>query len=113
MKGKLLADEKAYAKLAKTIPKADPRDSVDNSWIRAGTWSLIDEQARLRQNGELGNGIARRMSRKIKASLKEDRVERARKVGEAVSVHLAKGEVKKAWKCVQGWYRKLSGQQQK
>ena len=53
------------------------------------------------------------MSRKIKASLKEDRVERARKVGEAVSVHLAKGEVKKAWKCVQGWYRKLLGQQQK
>jgi len=111
--GKLSADEKAYAKLAKLIPKADPWDCVDNNWIRAGTWSLIDERARLQQNGELGNGIARRMSRKIKASLKEDRVERAQKVGEAVSVHLAKGEVKKAWKCVQGWYRKLTGQQQK
>ena len=91
MKGKLSADEKAYAKLAKTIPKADPRDCVDNSWIRAGTWSLIDERARLRRNGELGNGMARRMGRKIKASLKEDRVERARKVGETVSGHLAKG----------------------
>ena len=48
---------------------------------------------------------------KIKASLKEDQVEQARKVGEAVSVHLAEGNVKKAWKYLQGWYRKLLGQQ--
>ena len=47
------------------------------------------------------------------ASLKEDQVERLRKVGKAVSMHLAKGDVKKAWKCVQGWYHKSSGQQQK
>ena len=57
--------------------------------------------------------MAQTIGRKIKASLKEDRVERAWKVGEAVSGHLAKGDVKKAWKCVQGWYRKLLGQQQK
>ena len=36
-------------------------------------------------------------------------MERAQKVGKAVSVHLAK----KVWKCVQGWYWKLPGQQQK
>ena len=53
------------------------------------------------------------IGRKIKASLKEDGVEQARKVGEAVSGHLVKGDVKKAWNCVQGWYRKSSGQQQK
>ena len=47
MTGKLSADEKAYAKLTKLIPKADPRDLVSNNWIRAGTWLLIDEQARL------------------------------------------------------------------
>ena len=45
--------------------------------------------------------MARTIGKKIMASLKEDRVERARKVGGAVSVHLAKGDVKKAWKCVQ------------
>ena len=28
-------------------------------------------------------------------------------------MHLAEGDVKKVWECVQGWYRKLSGQQQK
>ena len=101
---KLLVDEKVYVKLVKAITKADARDLIANNWIRAGTWSLIDEQARLRQNGELGNAMARTIGRKIKASLKEDQVERAQK---------CKGGREKAWKCVQGWYRKLSGQQQK
>ena len=40
-------------------------------------------------------------------------MEPARKGGEAASGHLAKGDVKKAWKCVQGWYRKSLRQQQK
>ena len=113
MTGKLSEDEKAYVKLAKSIQKANPRDCVANDWIRVETWLLIDERKWLRRNGELANWIAEKMRRKIKASLKEDRVERAHKTGEVVSGHLAKGEVKKAWECVQGWYRKSLGQQQK
>ena len=112
MTGKLLTDTKAYDELTKSTPKANPRDPTVNNWIWTGTWSLIDERARLRQIGKLGNGVAQRMGRKIKAFLKEDWVEQAQKVGKAVSVHLAKGDMKKAWKCVQGWYRKSSEQQQ-
>ena len=57
---------------------------------------------RVCNKSELGNGIARRIKRKIAAFLREDRVERARKAGGTVSGHLAKGDTKKAWKCVQG-----------
>ena len=89
------ADKKAYAKLAKLIPKADSRDLVSNDWIRVGTWSLIDERARLQQNGKLGNEMTQKIRRKIQASLKEDLVEQAQKVGKAVLGHLAKGDVKK------------------
>ena len=61
--GKLSADEKACDELAKYIPKANPRDPTVNDWIQAETWSLMYEQARLRQNGKLGNGMARGRSR--------------------------------------------------
>ena len=79
----------------KSIPKAHQRDPTVNGWIRTGTWSLINERAWLRPNGKLDNGAARSLERKIKSSSKEDRIERARKVGETVSVHLAKEDVKK------------------
>ena len=90
--GKLLADEKAYDELAKSISKADPRDPKVSDWIRAGTWSLIYERTRLRRNGKLGNGMARRIGRKITASLKEDWVERMGKLARQCQCTLQRGK---------------------
>ena len=55
--------------------------------------------------------MLRQAGRKIKASLKLDRIERARKCGERIMEHLAAGDAKEAWHSLQGWYL-IAGEQQ-
>ena len=83
----------------------ESRDRVKNAWIRPGTWSLIDKRAAIRRAGNLNQAVGRRLGRAIKSSLKADRIERARKVGEEIMGHLAKGDAKEAWRCASGWYK--------
>ena len=47
----------------------------------------------------------RRLGRRIKAALKADRIERARKVGEQAMLHLKDGKVREAWGAIWGWHR--------
>ena len=89
------------------------RDRPENSWIRPGTWALIDSRAAARRDGHLSRALSRRYGRKIRASLKLDRIERARRVGEAISGHLATGDYKEAWRSLRGWYRAAGNVPQK
>ena len=45
------------------------------------------------------------MGRHIKAALKVDRQQRAANVASEMEGHLAAGDPKEAWRCIQGWYR--------
>ena len=47
----------------------------------------------------------RKLGRKIRASLKADKIERARKVGEQASIHCQNGELGEAFRTLRGWYR--------
>lgn len=99
-RGEALVEE-----LQEAVLPPETRDKVKHAWIRLGTWSLIDKRAATRRAGNLNQNMGRRMARAIKASLKADRVERARKVVEEIMGHLAKGDAKEAWRCSSGWYK--------
>ena len=81
------------------------------NWIRPGTWALIDQHAAIRRAGKLTRRMGRRAGHKIKASLKLDRIKRARKFGERIMEHLVAGDAKETWHSLQGWYR-VAGEQQ-
>ena len=57
----------------------------------------MDKRTQLRREGKLSIEENRKLSRRIKASLREDRRERARRAGEEVMKHLRDGRVKEAW----------------
>ena len=57
----------------------------------------MDQRTSLRREGRLSQKEGRRLGRKIRASLKEDRRERARRAGEKPMMHLLKGEVRESW----------------
>merc|ERR1712194_757062 len=81
--------------------------------IRPSTWSLIDKRAGERIAGNLTQSLKRTLKRQIAASLKADRIERARKVGETLMGHIHTGDMREAWRSVQGWYKEAGAQQAK
>ena len=101
--------EKLFEQLAGKIDKPDHRERPENAWIRPGTWALVDERAKLRHLQRLTRAEGRRLTRRIHAALKADRVERARQAGETVMGHLAGGDVKEAWRTLGGWYKAVTG----
>ena len=104
-RGRMSSDEKKFETLRRAVEPQQARDRPENSWIRPGTWALIDSRAAARRDGHLSRALSRRYGRKIRASLKLDRIEQARRVGEAISGHLATGDYKEAWRSLRGWYR--------
>ena len=107
--GERTEDEELFARLAATIEKPEKRDRAVSSWIRPGTWALVDRRASLRKQGTLTRWEGRKLGREIKRALKADRIERARRAGEAAMMLLAGGEAKEAWRTVRGWYRQAEG----
>ena len=83
--------EKIFEVLKTEIEKPARREREENAWIRPGTWALVDEGAKLRSLGRLTQAEGRRLTRRIRAALKGDRVKRARRAGEEVMGHLAGG----------------------
>jgi hypothetical protein len=81
------------------------REKHTHSWIREGTWLLVDRRAALRKEMRLTQAEGRKLGRRIKASLKADRIERARKAGELVMENLSHGNLREAWRTLRGWYR--------
>ena len=112
-RGPMSANEEIFETLRKTVEKPPARDRPENSWIRPGSWALIDSRAADRREGRLDNRLSRRYGRRIRASLKADRLERVRRIGEAICKHLEAGELKEAWRLLNGWYRASTDAPQK
>ena len=55
----------------------------------------------MRREGKLSIAESRKLSRRIKVSLREDRRERAQRAGEEVMKHLRDGRVRTIW----GWHK--------
>ena len=76
--------------------------------IRPGTWATVDERAAKKNVGTLTRRLGRKLTRRIKRLLGEDRVERARRAGEKATLLPAEGNEKEAWAVVKGWYRQAT-----
>ena len=57
------------------------------------------------REGRLSQKEGKRLGRRIRMTLKEDRRERARRAGEKLILHLGKGEVSEAWGTIRGWHK--------
>ena len=99
--------KRMFEKFAEEISKPMRRDRDSNSWIRPGTWLLIDQRTSLRREDRLSQAEGRKLGRKIKAALKADRRERARRAGEKLMAHLEKGKIREAWGTIWGWHKNV------
>ena len=79
-------------KMIETLKEAmDPprrRERPKNSWIRGGTWELIDHRTLMRREGRLTQAEGRKLRRRIKALLKADRIEQGRQGAGGVGDYL-------------------------
>ena len=91
-----------FAELAGAIEKLPKRDWEENAWIRPGTWAAVDERGAKKNAGTLTRREGRKLTRRIKRLLDEDRVERARRAGEKAVLLRAEGKEKEAWAVVKG-----------
>ena len=94
-----------FVLLAAAIKKPPRRERKENSWIRPGTWAVIDEHVFKANAGVLTRQQGRKLTRRIHKLLREDQVERARRAGEKATLLRVEGKEKEAWTVVKGWYR--------
>ena len=97
-----------FAELAAAIVKPPRREWAENAWSRPGTWAAIDERGAKKNAGTLKRSEGRKLTRRIRKLLGEDRTERARRAGEEATMLRAEGKEKEAWAVVKGWYRQAS-----
>ena len=81
-----------FAKLVDAIDKPPKREWAENSWIRPGTWAVVDERGSKKNAGVLRRQERRKLTRRIKRLLGEDRVERARRAGEKATLLRTEGK---------------------
>ncbi len=87
------ADTAAFDTLAAECvnPKLTRKPGKD--WMSKATWRLIAKRASLLQSGHIRQDFARRMKRKIEATIKADKQKLTAKVGNLIVAELAKGDV--------------------
>ena len=98
--------DQLIAALRRAVPKAQLREARRNAWISETTWRLIDERVYARCDPRYGQAFTRRLGKKVKKSLEEDRRRRADEAGSEVEA-LVKAEppiIQEAWYRFQGWY---------
>ncbi len=67
----------------------------------------------LHRSGHLCQLGGRRLSRRIRASLTQDQVDRTAKVGSTIEAEIAGGNVQEAFRHLKGWYRTATDTQAK
>jgi hypothetical protein len=97
--------ETAFEELREAVEPTPPRKCPANQWISEGTWAIINHRAMLRRQGGLDQRGGQRLGRRIQSSLKAGRRQRAANCAADIAQHLKGGNLKEAWRCVQGWYR--------
>ena len=100
----LTKGEHLYEELHVKCDPPPPRECPSNSWIHGGTWSIIDHRAQLHREGKLNQRFSRKLGRKIKTALREDRKQRAADDGAKLVAHCKAGDYKEAWQSIRGWY---------
>ena len=78
------------------VEKPPVKERLENTWVRSGTWLLVDRRAELQMTGALTQRESRRLARAIKVSLKLDRHDQAHKAGESIVLELKAGNIKEA-----------------
>ena len=77
-----------FFELRRAIPKPDKWVARHNSWLSAEMWRLADERDSMRRDHRRDQQRLRQLGRAIQASLKEDRLRRAKTAGEEVEILL-------------------------
>ena len=84
--------------MAETVEKPTLWERPSNDWIRPSTWMLIDHRATLARENKLNQRDRRRLVRKIKAHLQDNRRNRTAAVGASIMEYLEGGELAEAWR---------------
>ncbi len=87
-------------------PKLTQKPGKD--WMSEAMWRLIAKQAYLLQSGCIWQDATWRMKREIGATIKAVKQKLTAKVGNLIVPELAKGDIKKAFWHLKGWYRKAA-----
>ncbi len=69
------------------------------------SWCLIDHRANLRQRRFLCCRGGRQLKQRINALLKTDRAAQTKRTGKATDAALLTGDIREAFRFLQGWYR--------
>jgi len=88
--------EAMFEELQLLQPMVPVRERHTHDWIREGTWIIVDRRAALRKQNKLPRAEGRALTRKIHASLKLDRIERARRAGEELMKEIGSGCIRDA-----------------
>jgi len=97
--------ESIFEQLRESCEPPPARKRPANAWILETTWALVDHRAQMANGGRLTRRGYRKLSRKVRASLKRDRQKRAHEAGTTMESHLESGELQEAWRVLKGWYR--------
>ena len=92
--------ETLFEELAETVEKPTPRERPSNEWIRPSSWALIDHKATFGRENKPNQRDRRRLGRKIKAHLQDERRHRTAAVGASIVGHLEGGKLVEAWRCL-------------
>ena len=98
-----------FEELVDTLEKRRPRSAPRTRGSAQARDLLWTRGQELRKAGRLTQREARRLARAIRASLKLDRQERARKAGEAIMMELLAGNIKEAWRIFKAWHQETGG----
>ena len=103
--GPLSKAETLFATLKDAIPSPTRAEMRRRSWISQETWALVDEYAGLRRDRPHERSRLRRLSRRIRRSLHQDRKARTEKAGDAIEEAMRNGNLKESWGKLKAWYR--------
>lgn len=101
--------EKLFEEIKSPIKRTPKREWKDNSWIRPGTWALVNERVKLQLLERLTQAEGRQPTQRIHAALKGDKIECVRKAGEEVMAHHVKGDSREACCTLYARYRLAEG----
>ena len=99
--------DQLFAALRRAVPKAQPHEATQNTWIPEEMWRLVDERVSTRREPRKGQAFKRKLGRAVKASMAADQKRRADEMG--VEVEALVGAdlplIQEAWYCIQGCYK--------
>ena len=93
-------------------PPTHAEKRASRAWISAPTWNLVDQRSALQKVANHSRVEARRLSRSIHQSFRDDRKERAARAGADIEAALTAGKLQDSWKMMQAWYREASDRPQ-